>query len=267
MDSFVLYALLAGFGIILAAGPLGCFIVWRQMAFFGDTVAHAALLGVALGLLFDIDVTLGVILITGAVTFALIALGRQRLIATDTLLGILAHAMLAFGLIAAAMLRGVRVDLMGYLFGDILAISRMDLYWIYGISALVLAVTGIFWKRFLILTVHEELAIAEGVAAERLKIILMLIIALTIAVAMKIVGILLITALLIIPAAIARLFSRSPEQMAGFAVVAGLAGFIGGFEGAFWLDLPTGPAIVSTLALMFMIGFAVMSFIRGSKNT
>ena len=267
MDNFIIHALLAGFGIVLATGPLGCFIVWRQMAFFGDTVAHAALLGVALGLLFDVDVTLGVILVTGALTFLLVALGKQNLIATDTLLGILAHAMLAFGLIAAAMLSGVRVDLMGYLFGDILAITRTDLYWIYGITVLVLTVTAVFWKRFLIAAVHEDLAVAEGVAVGRLKIILMLLIALTIAVAMKIVGILLITAMLVIPAASARLVARSPEQMAGLAILAGLAGFLGGFEGAFVLDLPAGPAIVATLSLIFITGFAAMSFIQGYKNT
>jgi len=259
MDNFVLYALLAGFGIVLSAGPLGCFIVWRQMAFFGDTVAHAALLGVALGLLFDLDVTLGVILVTAALTLLLIALGNQRLIATDTLLGILAHAMLSFGLIAAAMLTEVRVDLMGYLFGDILAITSVDLYWIYGIAVLVLTVTGVLWKKFLIATVHEDLARAEGVPVRGMKIILMLLIALTIAIAMKIVGILLITAMLIIPAASARLFARSPEQMAGLAVVAGLAGFMGGFGGAFALDLPAGPAIVATLTLVFITSFGVMS--------
>ncbi len=267
MDNFILYALLAGLGIVLSAGPLGCFIVWRQMAFFGDTVAHAALLGVALGLLLDIDVTLGVIIITALVTFALIVLGNQRLIATDTLLGILAHAMLAFGLIAAALLTGVRVDLMGYLFGDILAISRSDLYWIYAISALVLVVTGFLWKQFLMATIHEELAMAEGVPVRGLKIVLMILIALTIAIAMKVVGILLITAMLIIPAATARLFARSPEQMAALAIVTGLAGFLGGFGGAFVLDLPAGPAIVATLTLMFLTGFGVMSIIQGYKNT
>ncbi len=263
MENSFIMALLAGIGIILAAGPLGCFIVWRQMAFFGETIAHASLLGVALALLLDVNIMLGVGFITVMVAVLLNVLGGQRQIATDTLLGVVAHAMLSFGLIAATLLSGVEIDLMDYLIGDIMSVSRLDLLMVYAIAALVVAGLAFIWKPLLAASVHEELAIAEGIGVKRHRIILILLIALSIAAAMKIVGILLIASFLIIPGAIARLFARSPEQMAVMAVIAGLAGLAAGLGGAAGLGLPTGPAIVAVLAVMFMLCFAAISINRG----
>ncbi len=263
MDNPFIIALLAGIGIILSAGPLGCFIVWRQMAFFGETVAHAALLWVTLALLLDVNIMLGVIFITIMVAVLLNVLGGQRQIATDTLLGVVAHAMLSFGLIAATLLGGAKVDLMDYLIGDIMSVSRGELLMVYTIAALVVAGLAFVWKELLALSVHEELAIAEGINVKRNKAILMLLIALSIAIAMKIVGILLIASFLIIPAAIARLFARSPEQMAALAVGAGLTGLVAGLGGAAGFSLPTGPAVVAALAVMFMFCFAMLSVYRG----
>lgn len=255
MDDFILRALLAGLGVALIAGPLGSFIVWRRMAYFGDTLAHAALLGVALGFLFEFNSNLSIIVVCMSLAFLLVALQGQKQLASDTLLGILSHSTLAFGLIVLAFMETLRIDLMGYLFGDILAVSQADLFWIYGCSLTALAALILIWRPLLAITVHEELAQVEGVPVKYVKLAFMLLIALVIAVAMKVIGILLITSLLIIPAACARRFARTPEQMAVMAtVIATVAVCIGLFSSMQW-DVPTGPAIVASAALLFFMTF------------
>lgn len=253
MDDFMLRAVLAGIGVALIAGPLGSFVVWRRMAYFGDTLAHGALLGVALGFLLEISTNLSVIISCLVLAIALVALQQQRRLANDTLLGILSHSTLSLGLIALAFMESVSVDLMSYLFGDILAVGVDDLYWIYGCALLALIVLLLIWRPLLAITVHEELAQVEGIPVTRVKLALMVLIALVIAVAMKVVGILLITSLLIIPAATALGFSRSPEQMAILAAIIGCFSVSGGLYASLQWDLPAGPAIVAAAALLFFI--------------
>jgi zinc transport system permease protein len=145
IDDFLWRALAAGLGVALVAGPLGCFIVWRRMAYFGDSLAHSALLGVALGLALHFDLTLGV-LVSSAALALLLAL-RQRRLASDTLLGILAHSGLALSLVVLSFFETLRLDLMSYLFGDVLAVSGSDLLWIYGGDLVALAVLALLWRR------------------------------------------------------------------------------------------------------------------------
>ena len=254
---FLVRASLAGLGVALIAGPLGAFVVWRRMAFFGSTLAHSALMGVALGLLFDWDPVVGVVLLCAIVSIALAILRTRSRLADDTLLGILAHGTLAIGLIGVTFLETVRFDLMGYLFGDILAVTTSDLIWIYGGGVAVLAVLIAIWRPLLAITVHEELARAEGVRVTEINLLFMLLMALVVAVAMKIVGILLVVALLIIPAAAARRFSRTPEQMAGVATVVGMASVAAGLGGSFGFDTPAGPSIVLTALILFGLSAAV----------
>jgi len=254
MDDFLLRALLGGVGVALVAGPLGSFVVWRRMAYFGDTLAHAALLGVALGFLLNININLGVVVVCVVLALALVALQQQRRFATDTLLGILSHSTLAIGLVALAFLEGVRVDLMSYLFGDILAMMPADLYWIYGGGALALTLLMAIWRPLLSLTVHEELARVEGVPVVAIRLIYMVLIALVIAVAMKVIGVLLITSLLIIPAATARYFAHTPEQMALLAALIGAVAVAAGLWGSLQWDLPAGPAVVVAAAILFFAG-------------
>ncbi len=251
MDDFLLRALLAGIGVALIAGPLGAFVVWRKMAYFGDTLAHAALLGVALGFLLDINTNLGVVVVCILLALLLVAMQQKQRLANDTLLGILSHSTLSMGLIALAFMETLRIDLMSYLFGDILAVSNTDLYWIFSCAALSLIVLIIIWRPLLAITVHEELARVEGVPVTWVKLALMLLIAIVIAVAMKVVGILLITSLLIIPAATARSFARNPEQMAVLAAAIGCIAVSGGLFASLEWDLPAGPAIVVSAAILF----------------
>ena len=231
MDDFLLRALLAGLGVAVVAGPLGAFVVWRKMAYFGDTLAHAALLGVALGFLLEFGANIGVVSVCVLLALILVALQQQRRLASDTLLGILAHTTLSLGLIVLAGMETLRVDLMSYLFGDILAVTTADLYWIYAATVFALVVIIVLWRPLLAMTVHEELAQVEGVPVAIVRMALMLLIAVVIAVAMKVVGILLITSLLIIPAATARTFARTPEQMAALAALSGCIAVCGGLYG------------------------------------
>ncbi len=253
LNDFFWRALIGGLGVALIAGPLGCFVVWRRMAYFGDTLAHSALLGIALSFLISVPLNLGVIITSVILAMALMLFSRNKTLATDTLLGILAHSALAIGLVALSFMPDVRIDLTGLLFGDLLAMNRNDLLWIYGGAIAILTLLTVLWRGLLMSTIHEELARVEGVPVERLRLLLMLMFALVIAVAMKMVGVLLITALLIIPAATARRLSSTPEQMAALAVVFGFIAVAGGLSMSWHLDTPAGPSVVVTAFATFLV--------------
>lgn len=256
MADFLLNALLAGLALALVAGPLGSFVVWRRMAYFGDTLSHAALLGVALGFLLDVSPTLAVTVGCVLLAVPLVTLQQRQPLAADTLLGILAHSTLSLGLVTLSFMKEVRVDLMAYLFGDLLAVSASDLLWIIAGSALVLALICFLWRPLLAITVHEELAKVEGLPVGAIRLALMLLIAIVIAVAMKIVGVLLITSLLIIPAAAQR-HARSPEQMAVGASLLGLVAVCAGLALSWFKDTPAGPSIVVSAAGLFLLSFVL----------
>ena len=254
LDDFIWRAVIAGAGVALVAGPLGCFVVWRRMAYFGDTVAHSSLLGVALGLLLGFNVMLGVFAAGFAVALVLSGFLREKRLSGDTVLGTLSHASLSLGVIVISLMTWLRVDLMGYLFGDILAVSLTDLYWVYGGGMLVLVLLVLLWRPLLAVTVDQELARAEGIEAARYELMLMLIIAAVIALAMKIVGVLLVTSLLIIPAAAARRLCRTPEQMALMAAFVGILSVLLGLLASFQFDTPSGPSIVLASLMLFLLG-------------
>lgn len=252
MPSFIVNALLAGIGVALVAGPLGSFVVWRRMAYLGDTLAHSALLGVALGLVLSLDLNITVVLICLAVSLIFVLLQHNPLLATDTLLGILAHSSLALGLVAVSLYGNARIDLYSYLFGDLLATSVNDIVVIYIVCVVVLALLLMFWRQLVAITVHEDIAKVEGIRVARIRTLLMLLMALTIAIAMKAVGVLLITALLIIPAAASRRLSHSPEQMALFASVIGCLSVAGGVSASLLWDTPAGPSVVLAATALFI---------------
>ncbi|WP_309085957.1 metal ABC transporter permease [Chelativorans sp.] len=256
LDDFFTRAMVAGVGLALVAGPLGCFVVWRRMAYFGDTMAHSALLGVALAFLFEINLTAGVFIVATGAALALLFLQRHGSLSTDALLGILSHSTLALGLVMVAFMSWIRIDLMGFLFGDILAVSRVDIAMIYGGGVLVLAVLAWLWRPLLAATVNTEIAEAEGMRPERARFIFMLLMAAMIAIAMKIVGILLITSLLIIPAAAGRRFASTPEVMAVAASLAGALAVIGGLTASLRFDTPSGPSIVVAALIIFLLSLA-----------
>lgn len=265
-DDFFIRALFSGIGVALIAGPLGCFIVWRRLSYFGDTLAHAALLGVALALLLEINVTIAVFLVSSSVAISLLFLQRKATLSSDALLGLLSHSALALGLVVLALMTNVRLDLMGLLFGDILSVSKFDIMVIYAGGALVLGTLAVIWRPLFAATVNRELAEAEGLNPDKINIVFMLLMAIVIAIAMKIVGVLLITALLIIPAATARRFSVSPEQMALFAALIGACAVIAGLSGSLRWDTPSGPSIVVASVGLFILSLISSSWIAKSKR-
>ena len=267
LDDFFTRALVAGIGVAVVAGPLGCFIVWRRLAYFGDTLSHAALLGVALALLFDSEITITVFAVSLAIALALLVLQRRATLSADSLLGLLAHSALALGLVVLAFMTWVRIDLMGFLFGDILAASVTDIAVIYFGGAVILAVLVWIWRPLFAATVNRELAEAEGVAADRTDIIFMVLMAGVISVAMKIVGVMMITAMLIIPAAAARRFSKGPEQMALIAAAIGAGSVVLGLFGSLKWDTPSGPSIVVAALLFFIVGqLPVTRLVAGGRK-
>lgn len=252
LDDFLMRAGLAGIGLALAAGPLGSFVVWRRMAYFGDATSHAAILGVALALATDLPIGLGTLVVALAMA-ATVATLAARGWAMDTTLGVLAHSALAFGLVAVSFVPDARVDLSAYLFGDILAVSRADLAFIWGGAAVVLALILWRWSALLTSTLSEDLAAASGLNPDRERLVLTIALAVTVAVALKIVGALLIAAMLIIPAATARALARSPEGMAVIAALIGAGAVLAGLAASLRFDTPAGPSIVVAAALAFSV--------------
>lgn len=261
MEEFMVRAWLSGMGVALAAGPLGVFVVWRRMAYFGDALSHSALLGVALGLVTGLNMNLAIAGVCLIVAIFVTWLQARPELPTDTVLGIFSHGALALGLIAASLTDGVRMDLMGYLFGDVLASNWGDVAWIFIGGVLVLSLLTRYWNDLVNITAHEGLASLDGVSVVKMRILFMLLTALVTAAAIKVVGALLITAMLIIPPAAARPFSATPEGMAiRAALIGGLSAPLGLFASYRW-DLPSGPAIV-----LVACGFFLFSLIFGKRE-
>jgi zinc transport system permease protein len=256
LDDFFVRAVLAGIGIASVAAPLGCFVIWRRLAYFGDTLAHSALLGIAFALLLDVHVMIGVFAVSLIGAIALTALQRGDTLPADSLLGILSHSTLALGLVLVALVPTLKIDLMGYLFGDILAVSKADIAVIYVGGAVVLAGLAKIWHPLLAASVAPELAAAEGLAPERARAVFMILVAAVIAIAMKIIGVLLITSLLIIPAAAARQFAQNPERMAVLAAAGGVVAVIGGLSASLQFDTPSGPSIVVAALILFLLSLS-----------
>jgi zinc transport system permease protein len=251
LDDFVVRAGLAGIGVALAAGPLGSFVVWRRMAVFGEALANTALLGVVFAMLFHLHLLVGVALFTGLLAVGLLHLERRRFLPLDTLLSMFAHGALAAGLLAMSWMDTVRFDLMGFLFGDVLATTQADLSLIAGLLLVIGFGLAVFWRPLLSATIHSELAAVEGVPVERARFLLTLMLAGLIAVGMKVVGMLLIVSLLVVPAAAARQLARTPEQMAAFAAGLGCMAVLAGLLASLTYDLPTGPAMVAAAVALF----------------
>lgn len=265
LDDFLVRALLGGVGVALAAGPVGSFVVWRRMAYFGEALANAALLGTAIALVLEIELVLGVLAFVLLMALVLSGLERRLWLPIDTLLSILAHGALALGLIALSWRDGLRLDLFGYLFGDILAIGEADLLVTAALLAIVVTTIVAYWRPLLSATVHPELAAVEGVPVARMRLLLTLLVAGIIAVGMKIVGLLLIISLLVVPAAAARQLARTPETMAIGASAVGAASVGLGLYGSFTLDLPTGPAVVAAAVALFAFASLLGGALRAAR--
>ena len=252
LSDFMLRATIAGLGVALIAAPLGCFVVWRRMAYFGEATAHAALLGIALSLALELPIFAGTLVAALLMAWVVTQLSGREL-ASDTLLGVTAHAGLALGLVVASFLTGVRIDLMAYLFGDILAVTLSDLYIIW--FGVIIGLVLIYWRwsPMLISTLNEELAYSNDINPKREKLFLTLALAVTVAVSIKVVGLLLISALLIIPAAAARNISQTPEKMVITTAIIGVISAVSGLQFSYFFNSPPGPSIVCVSLVCFLI--------------
>ena len=253
LDDFFTRALLAGIGLALVTGPAGCFVVWRRLAYFGETIAHSALLGVAIAILLDIHLVAGILLSACTVVVVMFHLERRDTLPSDTLLGLLAHGGLAIGLVILAFFPTIRLNLHGLLFGDILGVSRTDLAMVWAGGALALGVLCWIWRSLLAATISVDLAAVAGLRPERARLVFGFLMAVLIAAAIKIVGVLLIVALLVIPAATVRPFASSPEKMALGAAAAGVVAVTGGLYASAHVDTPSGPSIVVVALALFTL--------------
>ncbi len=253
VPDFMARAMLAGAGVAIVAGPLGSFMVWRRMAYFGEALAHSSLLGVVLGIVLGVMPWLTVLALSLVVAILLYLMEQSRRATLDSAIGIVAHGALAVGLVLLAFVESARLDLFSYLFGDVLAVTRQEVWLIYGGGALVLGVLAIFWHPMLSVVVNEEVASVEGVNVTTTKIAHLMILAVVVAAAMKVVGVVLIVALLIAPASAARQLANSPEQMAVFASLAGVMAVAIGLWGSYQFDTPAGPSIVVAAIGLFIL--------------
>ncbi|MDC0627481.1 metal ABC transporter permease [Candidatus Pelagibacter sp.] len=266
LDDFFIRALIAGIGIALVAGPLGCFVIWRRLSFFGDTLSHSALLGVTLALSFDINIALSVFFVSSAVALILLKLQKTTNLPGDALLGLLAHSSLAVGLVVISFLSFIRFDIMGLLFGDILAVAPNDIFIIWIGGVLILLVLKIIWKPLFASTVNYELAEAEGMKPARVNAIFTILMAAIIAISIKMVGLLLITGMLIIPAAMARNLSNNPVQMVVYSVIGGLLSVIVGLFASLELNSPSGPSIITAALVLFILSLTKIKKFTRLKN-
>jgi|TARA_Y100000996_G_C22544471_1_gene651269 zinc transport system permease protein len=253
LDDFIVRAIIAGIGIALVTGPLGCFVVWRRLSFFGDTLAHSALLGVLISITLDINVSLTIFVVASLVAILLLRLERTTNLAGDSLLGLISHSSLAIGLVILGFLSFIRFDVMGVLFGDILSVNSNDLLVIWIGGALILVVLSYIWKPLFASTVNYELAEAEGMKPERVNAIFTILLAALIAISIKMIGVLLITGLLIIPTAMARNLSDNPRQMVILSIIGGLLSVLIGLYASFEINTSSGPSIVVVALILFIL--------------
>ncbi len=265
-DDFVSRALIAGVGFAIIAGPLGCLVVWQRLAYFGDSMAHSALLGVALALAFDFNILIGVFSVCFLVALIVGRIGEKSTLSGDSALGVLSHSTLALGLVLVSLMYWIRVDLLDFLFGNILAVSWSEILTIYGGGAVIMFVLIRRWNNMISLTVNEQIATAENMQPVKNRFLMMVLLAAIVAFAMKIVGIILTVSLLIIPAAAARQFAKTPEQMAVLASVFGAIAVILGLTLSVEFDTPPGPSIVVNASGIFIIGIIATTIMRKRKK-
>lgn len=260
LDPFIIRALIAGVGIASISGVLGCFVIWKRLAYFADSIAHSTILGVALGFVAEIATEIGVIIVCFAFIIFLLWLQKNKALATDTLLCILTYTSLSIGMVIISVI-GQRFDIHSYLFGDILTVTLNEIYLIYIGGFITLIILMLNWSSFILMTIHEDLAAAEGVPVLLINSIFMFLIMIVVIVSIRIVGVILITSMLIIPAASARYLTHSPKNMAIVASLLCVASIIIGILCSNMLDIFCGPSIVISSAAIFMLTLLFSTFV------
>lgn len=260
-DPFILRGILAGLAVAMISGLVGCFVVWRRMSYYGESIAHSSLLGVGLGILMGVGINLGIVFTCLLFGILFLWLQQSKLLSSDTLLGVLAHLALSIGIIVISMNR-IKIDVHAFLFGDILAVTQNDLWGMYLAVLFVVIIICLNWSSLLLVTIDEDLAKAEGVNPLFINLLLTSILTIVVAVSIQIIGLLLITAMLIIPAATSRRLVNSPEMMAIVATLLGIISVILGIYLSVEIDAPSGPSIVVVSAVLFFISHFFGMFLK-----
>lgn len=260
-DPFILRGILAGLAVAMISGLVGCFVVWRRMSYYGESIAHSSLLGVGLGILMGVGINLGIVFTCLLFGILFLWLQQSKLLSSDTLLGVLAHLALSIGIIVISMNR-IKIDVHAFLFGDILAVTQNDLWGMYLAVLFVVIIICLNWSSLLLVTIDEDLAKAEGVNPLYINLLLTSILTIVVAVSIQIIGLLLITAMLIIPAATSRRLVNSPEKMAIVATLLGIISVILGIYLSVEIDAPSGPSIVVVSAVLFFISHFFGMFVK-----
>ncbi len=253
MEDFIFRAVIAAIGISIIAGSLGCFVIWKRMSYFSESISHSALLGVAFGLASGLGVHFGLIIIGALFAALIVVLQQRKFLSNDAILGIFSHIALSLGIVVLSIVGGTNTNYFGLLFGDILSITNSNIIWVYVVLFIIASLLIIFWQRLLLLTLNEELALAQGLNQSFYRLLFMLMIALAVSVSVQIVGVLLITSLLIIPPAIARVFASTPVSMVFQSVAVSILAVIIGLSLSMHYDLATGPSIVIALGGLFIL--------------
>jgi zinc transport system permease protein len=257
LDDFLVRSVIAGLIMVAIAAPMGCLMVWQRLAFLSDTLGHAAVMGVGLGLLLEVTPVFGVLAVALLIVFSLNRVNSFNSALSETTLAIISHTGLAGGIILVGLLPAQAVNLEAILFGDLLATTRADLTRLLITTAVLLLLLLHHWRSFVAVSVSREIAQAEGIEVRKVQLLMYIMIALLVAVMMKVMGVLLIAAMLVIPTSSARLFSRSPEQMVAVSALYGLGALAGGISSSFHFDWQTGPAIVVSATMLLLITLAI----------
>ncbi len=266
LDDFFVRALIAGIGVAIVTGPLGCFVVWRRLSYFGDTLSHSALLGVTLAFSLSINISLSVFFVSGIIALLLLSLQKRTKLPSDALLGMLAHSSIAVGLVIVGFLTFIRFDIMGLLFGDILSVTKNDIFIVWFGGTLILIVLYSIWKSLFAATVNYDLAAAEGMNPDRSNIIFTLLLAGVIAISIKMIGVLLITGLLIMPPAMARNLSSNPRQMVFLSILGGVTAVVAGLFSSLEFNTASGPSIIVVALMLFIISlFMPKKYVKFQK--
>ena len=252
-DDFFARALIAGIGVAIVTGPLGCFVIWRRLSYFGDTLSHSALIGVTIAFSFSINISLSVFIVSSIIALLLLSLQKRTQLPGDALLGLLAHSSIAVGLVLIGYLTFIRFDIMGLLFGDILSVTINDIYIIWFGGAIILIILYLIWRSLFAATVNYDLAAAEGMNPDRSNIIFTLLLAGVIGISIKMIGVLLITGLLLIPSALARNLSSNPSQMVLLSIVAGVISVVLGLFASLEINSASGPSIIVVALVLFIL--------------
>lgn len=252
-EPFILRGLAAGAAMAVLAGPIGCLMIWRRMAYFSDALSHSALAGVLLGIGLGIGQNAGVAVIVCLTALLLVKISDRFVIGTDLLLLIIGQTALCLGIIGLSRLPQVRTDLTAYLFGDILSVTSADLLFIAVTGGLCAVLLLFNWKKQIFAAVMPDVAQSENVSTTVQSAVFMIVTALFVALALKTTGLLLVSALLIIPPATARFFAKTPEEMAVGGSLIGLFGVVSGLACSILFDTPAAPSMEVVCAFLFLM--------------